>query len=160
MNQRSWDGWISWWSKIFAFYQRNSWSRLWVARRENCFSSEQNHPEYPLQGKDQSGGNESSQRRPFPPRKTDCLPDLPTILSRIMPTCLQLFFEMMIFRNSIRNGTKFYCRWHKSHLSASWRICTNQEDESLRNSRPHWNCTTWRFIRRRPKLTITDWRRW
>ena len=31
----------------------------------------------------------------------------PTILSRIMPTYLQLFFEMMIFRNSIRNGTEF-----------------------------------------------------
>ena len=26
--------------------------------------------------KGQSGGNESSQRRPLPPRKTDCLPDL------------------------------------------------------------------------------------
>ena len=25
-----------------------------------------------------------------------------------MPTYLQLFFEMMIFRNSIRNGTKFF----------------------------------------------------
>ena len=40
------------------------------------------------------------------------LPDLrirplgPTILSRIMPTHLQLFFEMMIFRSSIRNGDR------------------------------------------------------
>ena len=32
----------------------------------------------------------------------------PMILSRIMPTYLQLFFEMMLSRNSIRNGTKFY----------------------------------------------------
>ena len=23
-----------------------------------------------------------------------------------------------------------------------------------------WNCMTWRFIRRKPNLTITDWRRW
>ena len=30
----------------------------------------------PLQEKGQSGGNESSQRRPLPPRKTDCLVDL------------------------------------------------------------------------------------
>ena len=30
------------------------------------------------------------------------------ILTIIMPTYLQLFFEMMIVRNSIRNGTKFY----------------------------------------------------
>ena len=28
---------------------------------------------------------------------------------------LQLLFEMMIFRNSIQNGTKFYCRLHKAH---------------------------------------------
>ena len=32
------------------------------------------------------------------------------ILSRIMPTYLQLFFEMMIFRNSIQGGTAFYHR--------------------------------------------------
>ena len=28
--------------------------------------------------------------------------------------------------------------------------------ESLRSSRPYWNCTTWRFIRRKPDLIITD----
>ena len=33
----------------------------------------------------------------------------PMILSRIMPTYLQLFFEMMTFRNPIRNLTEFYC---------------------------------------------------
>ena len=80
MDQRSRDGWISGWTQIFAFYHRNSWSKLWVARRGNCFSTEQNHPEYPLQEKGQSGGHESSQRRSFPSRKTDCLPDL-----RILP---------------------------------------------------------------------------
>ena len=32
---------------------------------EDCFSTEQNHPEYPLEEKGQSGGNESSQRRPL-----------------------------------------------------------------------------------------------
>ena len=79
LDQTSWDGWFSGWSQIFAFYQRHSWARLWVARRENCLSTEQNHPEYPLQEKGQSGGNESSKRRPFPSRKTDCLPD-PRIL--------------------------------------------------------------------------------
>ena len=36
-----------------------------VTRRENCFSTEQNHPEYPLQQKGQSGGNESSQKDRF-----------------------------------------------------------------------------------------------
>ena len=76
MDQRSRDGWISGWSQILAFYQRNSWTKLWVTRCENCFSTEQNHSEYPLQERGQSGGNESSKRRPLPPRKTDRLPDL------------------------------------------------------------------------------------
>ena len=30
----------------------------------------------------------------------------------------------------------------------------------MRNSRPYWNCMTWRFIRRKQDLIITDWRRW
>ena len=30
------------------------------------------------------------------------------ILSKIMQTYLQLLFEMMIFKNSIQNGTKFF----------------------------------------------------
>ena len=53
---------------------------LRIARREDCFSTEQDHPEYPLLEKGQSGGNESSQRRPIPSRKTDRSPDL-----RILP---------------------------------------------------------------------------
>ena len=36
----------------------------------------------------------------------------------------------------------------KNHLMISWKDCTNKEYESLRNSRPCWNCITWRFIRR------------
>ena len=43
VNQRSGDGWISGWSKILAFYQWNSWAKLWVTRRDNCLSTEQNH---------------------------------------------------------------------------------------------------------------------
>ena len=82
------------------------------------------------------------------------------IPSRIMPTYLQLFFEMMIFRNSIRSGMEFYYQWLKTHLMTSWKHCTNQEYESLRNSRPYWNCMTWRSIRRKEDLIITDWRRW
>ena len=37
----------------------------------------------------------------------------PMILSRIMPIYLQLFFELMKIRNSIRNGTKFYYNYGK-----------------------------------------------
>ena len=38
----------------------------------------------------------------------------------------------------------------------SCKDCTNKEYESLRNSRPYWNCMTWRFIRRKLDLIITD----
>ena len=37
----------------------------------------------------------------------------PTILSSIMPTHSLLVFEMMTFRNSIRNWTEFYYQWRK-----------------------------------------------
>ena len=33
----------------------------------------------------------------------------PMIPSIIVPTVLQLLFEMMIFRNAIQSGTEFYC---------------------------------------------------
>ena len=73
------------------------------------------------------------QRGPFPSWKTDRLPDLrilpgslePMILLRTMPTCSLLVFEMTIFRNSTRNGTKFYCQWRKSHMMTSWKDCKN-----------------------------------
>ena len=43
----------------------------------------------------------------------------------VVPTYLQLFFAMMIFRNSIRNGTEFYHQGRTSHLMTSWKDCTN-----------------------------------
>ena len=50
-DQRSRDCWISGWSKIFPFYKRNSWTRYWSTRCGNCFNTDQNHPECPLQEK-------------------------------------------------------------------------------------------------------------
>ena len=47
------------------------------------------------------------------------------ILSKTMPTNSLLVYEMMIFRNSFRNGTKFHYLWRKSHLMTSWKDCTN-----------------------------------
>ena len=70
------------------------------------------------------------------------------VLSRTMPTYSLLVYEMMIFRNSIQSGTEFYCFWRKSHKMTSWKDCTKKEYVSLRNSRPYWNCMTWRLIRR------------
>ena len=50
--------------------------------------------------------------------------------------------EMTTFTSSIKDGTTFYYRWNSSHLIIFWKVCTNVEYESLRNSRPCWICTT------------------
>ena len=73
----------------------------------------------------------------------------PTIQLRILPTYSHLVFEIMIFRNSIWNGTEFCCLWRTSHLMTSWKDCTKWEYESRRSSRPYGNCMTLRFIIRK-----------
>ena len=80
VDQRSGDGWFSGWFKIFIINTRYFNAEFWSTWCEDCFSTEQNHPEYPLQEKGLSGGNENSQRRPIPSRKTDRLADLRVLL--------------------------------------------------------------------------------
>ena len=46
------------------------------AGRKDCFCSEQDHPEFPVQEEGQSRGTESPERGPYPSRKTDRLHDL------------------------------------------------------------------------------------
>ena len=72
-------------------------------------SAQPNHPQVQIERKEEQ---KAPKRGPFPSRKTDRLPDFrslePIILSRIMPTFLQLFLELIMFRNSIQYGTEFY----------------------------------------------------
>ena len=42
-------------------------------------------------------------------------------------TYSQLLFATMIFKNSFRDGRKFYCRCNNSHQMISWKACTNWE---------------------------------
>ena len=42
---------------------------------------------------------------------------------------------MTTFRNSIQDGTKFYCRCQKFHPMISWKACTNWEYVGLINSK-------------------------
>ena len=44
VDQRSGDGLISGWCQFFVFCKRNSNTRLWSTRGEDCFSTEPNHP--------------------------------------------------------------------------------------------------------------------
>ena len=83
----------------------------------------------------------------------------PMILSRTMPTYSPSIYEMMIFRNSIWSGTEFYFLWQKSHLMTIWK-CTKLKIRESENSRPYWNCTTWKFIRKSQDLMKTMMRRY
>ena len=85
--------------------------------------------------KGQSGGNEGSKRRPFPPRKTDRLPDL-----RVLPDhwsqrfcrelCRPIYSCSSKWRYSRISIRKFYYQRRKSHLMKS----SNQETRSERSS--------------------------
>ena len=151
MDQRSGDGWISGWSKIFVFCKVNSWSKLWVARRQNCFSTEQNHPEYPLQEKVSVEEMKSSQRRPFPSRKADRLHGLPILpghwgqrfcrgLCRPIYNCSSKWWysgiRLEMGRNSIVNDENPIW-WHLGRIV------------QIQNTRV-WETD----------LIITDWRQW
>ena len=112
--------------------------------------------------------NRKPKRGPVPARKTDRLHDL-RLLSSHWCSWHSICFCWFIlcyspwwqhFRNSIRDGTKFYYRWQKIHPMISWKVCANWRYVSLINSKPYWNCTTWRFIRRYRFPTIRSWMPW
>ena len=71
-----------------------------------------------------------------------------------------LLCKMIIFRNSIRDGTKFNYQCQRFPPMISWKVCANWEYMSPRNSKPYWNCTTWRFIRGYRCPIIRNWRQW
>ena len=64
-------------------------------------------------------------------------------------------------KNSIQKRTEFCYQWRKFYRMTFWKDW-HMKNASLRKSRPYWNCTTWRFIRRKQDLiiTITDRRQW
>ena len=62
-------------------------------RCEDCFSSEQIHPKYPLQEQGQSTGTKSHERGPFPSRKTHRSLDL-----RELPCHWSQWFCQELFR--------------------------------------------------------------
>ena len=62
--------------------------------------------------------------------------------------------EMMIFRNSIQNGTDFFLSMTEI---PSGDILEGLYKLRIRGSeflRPYWNCMIWRFIRRKQDLII------
>ena len=96
-------------------------------------SAEQDHPEFPIREEGQSRGTESPERGSVPARKTDRLHDLRLFSSGlallpqywIMLIYSLLFFMTIMFRNSIRDGMKFYYPCQRFHPMMSWKVCTN-----------------------------------
>ena len=114
VDQRTGVGWFSGWTQIFVHCKRNSYAEFWSARCEDCFSRiiHNSHFKRRISLEEQK----AQKAGPFPPAEDRLLTWSvstsgslePMILWRIMPTYLQLFFKMMIFRNSIRNVTDFF----------------------------------------------------
>ena len=96
------------------FEGENHFPNFLDAGRENCFCSEQNHPEFLHQEKGQSGGTESSKRGPFLSWKTSLTWSAstsgllePMIPSRIIQIYLQLFL-----RNDDIQGIRYEMGWN------------------------------------------------
>ena len=121
MDQGSGVGWISGWSKIFMLFKRKSNARFWVTRRENCFSTEQNHPEYPLQEKGQSVGIKSPKRVSFPLWKTDRLPDL-----RVLPGHWSQRFCRELCRLTYNSSSKWW--YWGIRFEMGWNSIINDEN--------------------------------
>ena len=169
MDQRSGDGWISGWSQNFRVLSEELLGQtLSCSTREllQHWTKSSRIPRFKKKG--QSGGNESSKRRPLPPWKTDRFPDLRVLpgywgqrccreLRRLVYSCSSKWWysgiRFKLGRNSIIDD-KNPNWWHLA------KLVQIKNTESLRNSRPCWNCTIWRFNRRRLHLIITDWRQW
>ena len=158
-GSKKWSWLIQW--TIWESSSSTTWyfnAEFWSTWCEDCFSIEQNQSIIPIsEGRISLEEQKAQKAGPFPSRKTDCLLDL-RLQFRVTGNrwfCRKLhrpvhhqFFEMTRFGNSILSGTEFYSPWRKSRLMTSWKDCTKKEFESLISSRPYWNCTTWRLIRR------------
>ena len=149
------------WINIFAIISGKNFSR--DAGREDCFCSEQDHPEFPIQEERQSRGTERPERGPVSKRKTDRRHDL-RLLSGYWRSWYSIglrwfvlcpLFETIMFRNSI----------HVIYIKDTIWLCPNesQQNEDMgvwATQKLYWNCTTWRFIRRYRCPIINNWRRW
>ena len=145
MDQRSGDGRLGGWSKILAINWRKvfpeilkCWTRelllLWTrssriptSRKRSVWRNRK------LRKKIESFAED---RSPSWSVTTFVLLVLMTQFLTMRIYC-QSLFATTTFRNSIRDGTKFYYLWPRSHQMMFWRVCTTWEYVSLINSGPY-----------------------
>ena len=166
LDQRSGDGWFSGWFKIFAIYSWYFNAKFWSTWCEVCFSTEQNHPSFLIQKKNQSERTKGPETGPFPSRKTDCFPDL-----RVLPGHRSQWFCREFCRPVHHCSSKWWYSGIRFRMGRTFIFNDKipfddileglyNSETSLRNSWPYCNCLPWRFIGRKLDLIITDWRRW
>ena len=81
----------------------------------NCIFFEQDHPEFLLQEKGQSGGTESSERGSVPSRKTDRLHDLRVLSSYWCSWCSSWLCRFILYHSSQRQCSGIrYEMWRSS----------------------------------------------
>ena len=59
-----------------------------------------------------------------------------------------------------RTGKPVVCRDTSHEQGQEIQRQNTENEQSQRNSRPYWNCRSWRFTRKKADLIITYWRRW
>ena len=59
-----------------------------------------------------------------------------------------------------RTGKPVVCRDTSHEQGQEIQRQNTENEQSRRNSRPYWNCLSWRFTRRKADLIIAYWRRW
>ena len=105
-------------------------SKFRDAGREDCFSSEQDHPEFPTQEEGQSRGTESSERGPVSTRKTDRFHDPRLLSSDCVHDTVLDYVDLFSVALHDDNNQEFDRRWDEVLLSMS-KIPSDDILESL-----------------------------
>ena len=117
----------------FTFFAINCWKeflKLRDAGREDCFCSEQDHPEFPIQEEGQSRGAESPNGGPVSTRKTDRFYDLRLISSYWRSWSSIGYAGLLSLTLRDDNVQEFDTRWDEVVLSMS-KIPSDDVLESL-----------------------------
>ena len=102
VDRRRGEGRFGGWFKIIFINKGSSIPEFWDAGLENCISFEQDHPEFLLQEKGQSGGTESSERGSVSSWKTDRLHYLRLLSSHWRSWCSSWLCWLILHRSSKR----------------------------------------------------------
>ena len=165
-SHQSGEGWYFGGIEVLAIRFWKGFSNIWNDGREDCFCSEQDHPEFSIQEEGPSRGTESPERGPVSARKTDRLHDLRLLLSdwrswhNTRLCSFILCYSSWWWYSGIRDKMEWSSTLYVKD-SIRWYLAKSvQTENTWVRATPNcfWNCTTWRFIRRYRCPIIKNWR--